>query len=129
MPRRKDPKSDSPSKPKAALSERPSVADRLDGLRKKAKDGETRLDDLQRVIEEMTEEMAAGIKNLHEAFVSLKRDVAALERRFQKLDTESVSGTRCDEIRNDIESRLNQLSAGSPGQNFFRHCHSHDLTP
>lgn len=111
MPRRKDPKSDSLSNPKAASSERPSVADRLDGLRKKAKDGETRLDDLQRVIEEMTEEMAAGIKNLHEAFVSLKRDVAELEKRIQKLDTESVSGTRCDEIRNDIDSRLNQLSA------------------
>jgi O-antigen chain-terminating methyltransferase len=110
MPKRGKPQTDSSSNTKTTRRASSPVADRLERLRKKAKTGETRLDDLHRVIVEMTEELAARIKNLYEEFASVRKYVAALEQRLQKLDVESVSEIRCNEMRNDVESQLSQLS-------------------
>jgi 2-polyprenyl-3-methyl-5-hydroxy-6-metoxy-1,4-benzoquinol methylase len=111
MPRRKATKKDTSADSTPASVVSFSVAERLDGLRKKAKDGETRLDDLQRVFTEMTEELLERVKSLDNVLDSLREDVRTLHRQFRELNAASISATRCEEQRNETKSLVNQLSA------------------
>ena len=111
MPRRKDPRSDSSSTPPKISPEVSSVADRLEGLRTRAKDSETRLDELRNVVSELTEELTTRIEKFQEELASLNQHVVTLEEHYRRLNAASVSEARFDEIRSTIGSELNELSA------------------
>jgi O-antigen chain-terminating methyltransferase len=111
MPKRKNTKSNSSSKVGSAAAEGPSVTARLESLRKKRMDGESKLDELEGAVASMIEDLTGRLGALQAEFESLRKDVALLGKRFKKLEADALSETRYDEMQQSIESRLNELAA------------------